>query len=471
MKCKHCNNELDPGILVCPHCGTDNGDAQPVESAQKAEKGKLILMVCGIAAVALLGVGLIMITLFGVKGGWEKTETTQTLEADPTTLPGATTQPGPTEYVPGEGFLKHQSYTVDQDKADAMADEVIATVGEYGLTNRQAQMYYWMQFYDVWNYYYSQYGGYTPYYINLDYTQPFQDQAVPGDTMNWDQYLMESAVHTWHRYQVLAQLARDKGYTVDEEILEQLEETNTAMNALAQENNLQSADELIAREMGEGVTMKEYLGYLELYLLGEKYFAELYAGIPVTDEQIETYFAENIEDMELQGITKESGNVADVRHILIIPEGGTQTEDSYYLSYTDAEWAAGLARAQAVLDEWKAGEATEASFAALTGKYTEDTGYESNGGLYLDILADSNYVTNFKNWAVSADRKQGDCEIVQTEYGYHVMYLVNTEVAWVRFAREGYKSEYCSDVINAAAEQLPVTIDYDRIGIASVSFE
>ena len=37
---------------------------------------------------------------------------------------------------------------------------------------------------------------------------------------------------------------------------------------------------------------------------------------------------------------------------------------------------------------------------------------------------DSSYVDNFLNWSIDADRKKGDAEVIETEFGYHVMYYV-----------------------------------------------
>ena len=64
------------------------------------------------------------------------------------------------------------------------------------------------------------------------------------------------------------------------------------------------------------------------------------------------------------------------------------------------------------------------SFAALVKEKTDDSGSKSTGGLYEDISAGSNYVENFRNWAIDDTRKAGDTGIVDTEYGYHIMYYV-----------------------------------------------
>ena len=111
----------------------------------------------------------------------------------------------------------------------------------------------------------------------------------------------------------------------------------------------------------------------------------------------------------------------NVRHILVAFEGGT-TDSNGVTTYSDEEKAAALAGAEDILAQWKAGEATEDSFAALATENTDDTASAETGGLYEDISPASSYVTAFKEWALDSSRKPGDTGIVETEYGYHVMY-------------------------------------------------
>lgn len=114
--------------------------------------------------------------------------------------------------------------------------------------------------------------------------------------------------------------------------------------------------------------------------------------------------------------------LSNVRHILAAFEGGTQDETAGTTTYSDEEKAAAKAEAEEILAEWKAGDATEDSFAELANTKSDD-GNGTTGGLYENISPDSSYVTNFKNWALE-DHKPGDTGIIETEYGYHVMYYV-----------------------------------------------
>ena len=109
-----------------------------------------------------------------------------------------------------------------------------------------------------------------------------------------------------------------------------------------------------------------------------------------------------------------------VRHILIKAEADENG------AYTDEAKAAAKARAEEILAEFNAGDKSEDSFAALAEKYSEDTGSNTNGGLYEDIVKGT-MVEEFDAFCF-AGHKSGDTGIVYGESptyaGYHVMYYV-----------------------------------------------
>lgn len=116
----------------------------------------------------------------------------------------------------------------------------------------------------------------------------------------------------------------------------------------------------------------------------------------------------------------------NVRHILITPEGGTK-DDNGNTTYSDEEMAAAKAEAEALLKQWQEGEATEDSFIALAKEKSDDTGSKDSGGLIEDIHRDSSLVENFRAWAIDSSRKVGDTGIVESSYGYHIMYYVGED--------------------------------------------
>ena len=114
--------------------------------------------------------------------------------------------------------------------------------------------------------------------------------------------------------------------------------------------------------------------------------------------------------------------LANVRHLLVKFEGGTQDEDGHTV-YSDAEKATAKEAAEKFLKEWTDGEATEDSFIELVKEHSDD-GSAAEGGLFEDIHKQSDYVPTFRSWAIDETRKAGDTGVIESEYGYHVMYYV-----------------------------------------------
>ena len=113
----------------------------------------------------------------------------------------------------------------------------------------------------------------------------------------------------------------------------------------------------------------------------------------------------------------------NVRHILVSFEGGTTDSNTNVTTYSDEEKAAAKEKAEELLNQWKSGDATEDSFAALATENSTDPGSVENGGLYESIYP-GQMVAAFNDWCFDESRKSGDTGIVETNYGYHVMYFV-----------------------------------------------
>ena len=125
-----------------------------------------------------------------------------------------------------------------------------------------------------------------------------------------------------------------------------------------------------------------------------------------------------------QGREDHKYQSVDVRHILVKFAKADKNDKS--TTYTQAEKDTAKKKAEELLDQWKKGEkVNEDSFAALAKEKSEDTGSKSNGGLYEDVYK-GRMVKPFEDWCFDKDRKAGDTGVVETEYGYHVMYFVET---------------------------------------------
>ena len=115
------------------------------------------------------------------------------------------------------------------------------------------------------------------------------------------------------------------------------------------------------------------------------------------------------------GSSENKDPMANVRHLLV-----------KYADETEEAKAEAKATAEGYLKTWKEGEATEESFIELVQKYSMDSSAD-NGGLFEDIYPGASYVPNFLNWSIDPARKVGDVDVIDSEYGYHVMYYVGDD--------------------------------------------
>lgn len=128
---------------------------------------------------------------------------------------------------------------------------------------------------------------------------------------------------------------------------------------------------------------------------------------------------------------------SNVRHILIsFTDNASSSSEA-----TDEQKKAAKASADKIYKEWKSGAKTEDSFAALAKEKSKDTGSAADGGLISGITSSANYVEAFRNWATDSSRKVGDTGIVESEYGYHIMYYSGSDYAWKSAIRSAKASE------------------------------
>ena len=83
------------------------------------------------------------------------------------------------------------------------------------------------------------------------------------------------------------------------------------------------------------------------------------------------------------------------------------------------------ADAEQILADFLAGDAAESDFAALAATKSTDSGTASDGGRMSNIRKGQT-VQAFEDWCFDPGRQSGDTGIIESEYGYHVMYFVET---------------------------------------------
>lgn len=74
-----------------------------------------------------------------------------------------------------------------------------------------------------------------------------------------------------------------------------------------------------------------------------------------------------------------------------------------------------------VLKLWRDGEATDSSMKALMDEY----GADQAGGALYELYYPENYIPEIASWCLDPSRMAGDTTILETEYGYAIVYIVS----------------------------------------------
>ena len=452
MNCKFCNAELPEGLTLCPACGKENMDdvaetaaeevieetAEEVieeETAETAEEPKkkapkwlVALAIVGAIAIAcVLGAAI----FFGIKSS-----------------------------TPPAG-----SYSVSDSKATKERDTVIATVGDVELTNSALQVYYWQAI----NEYQSSYGYYMDSSV-LDFTKPLDEQFYDEEAgITWQKYFLDSALNSWSRYAALNMQAKEADYQLSEEMQAYVESLPTQIQNMATSYGYDTVAAMLEDDMGAASDEAGYLEYLHVNIYAGQYMDSLYESLIPGMDEIEAYYAENEATLNAQGIAKDGGVTVDVRHILFCPEGGTVDENGNTV-YSEAEWELCRVKAQELLDKWSADSGTEEGFAQFAMEYTEDPGSMSTGGLYTDVYV-GQMVAPFEDWCFDASRQYGDTGLVQTDYGYHIMYFVGSHELWISNVSDLLVYERSMNMVNEAAAKWPATIHDNKIVLSTITLE
>lgn len=159
--------------------------------------------------------------------------------------------------------------------------------------------------------------------------------------------------------------------------------------------------------------------------------------------------------MVFNGRYRDETPTVNVRHILVAAtnedDPATADVDESTETPTDEAFAAAEKKAQDLLAQWKSGEATEESFAALVADNSADAGSSSNGGLYENVY-EGRMISTFNDWIFDEARQAGDTGLVKntesSTQGWHIIYFVgHDEPVWVTNVRQAMWSEELQETV------------------------
>ncbi|MDR0249347.1 MAG: peptidyl-prolyl cis-trans isomerase [Oscillospiraceae bacterium] len=148
----------------------------------------------------------------------------------------------------------------------------------------------------------------------------------------------------------------------------------------------------------------------------------------------------------LEKSRNEEVTAADTRHILkIFPEhdGDEPTEEQSEATKTAA---------REVSDAWREKGGTERAFAELAAAESDDTGTKFSGGFYSFTKGDA--VAEYNDWTFDPLRREGDAELVKTQYGWHIIYFIGAYENWSAQAQKSLQDTAFTELFEARGAEI-----------------
>ena len=242
------------------------------------------------------------------------------------------------------------------------------------------------------------------------------------ETLTWEEYLFEETEKQIQDSYIFEDLALAAGMTLSAEDQEIVASYYEKIQTQADMYGL-SFDDFLKSMFGVHASKEMLDPVLNRLILFNTYLMDLREGYTFTDAELEAYYAEH-------QASYLNIDIPTVRHILFKATVGV----SGAVDATEEELAAAEALANAAFmkittydDMVAIGDA-----ALADGSAAEATEYTFKPG---------EMVAPFEEWSYDTTRVPGDKGIVQTEYGFHVMYFVSEEKDWIVDAKNNLTEE------------------------------
>ena len=365
------------------------------------------------------------------------------------------------------------------------------------------------------NTYINQMGSYLGY-MGLDVNSDFSKQEY-ADGLTWKDNFDEMTVEALKTNKALKADAEANGFTYDSSA--EAEEFKSSLKDAAKEAGV-SSGKYVKQVYGQYATVSAVEGYVRESAMLTAYSNYLTEKFAPTDEEIQSYYDENsadyetvsyymsqfiaevgddateeeienamndassdaleaVNDIVASGDYYENQKKSDVDEAIVNwlfyeeRQEGDQTvfpdeeNHTYYAlrfvnrqkdeeSTVNAHVIMTQDDGQAILDEWSAGEATEASFINLWKEHSADTSMPD--GLYKNIKS-SGLDAELSGWLFDGARQAGDTSCISVEStgtNYVVYYVGEGDPSWMADIKSTLSTDAKSNYINSLTENVTV---------------
>ena len=239
----------------------------------------------------------------------------------------------------------------------------------------------------------------TPVYTEDELATDYAADPNAYDTVDYRVFAVTDALFDEEDEEKLADLKK----TAADELLAAAEEGDEAFIQAAYDHASEDTKE---NYEDDSYTLRTDVGHSDSDLSNWLFESDRKTGDATCVETSGTYYVAIFESRDTHDYA-----LPNARHILISVSDTTDEE----------AMATAKETAEKLLAEYEAGEHTEDAFAAIgDAAYADGTAAES--ARYEDITP-GQMVEDFENWCFDASRQVGDTGIVESTYGYHVMYF------------------------------------------------
>lgn len=221
------------------------------------------------------------------------------------------------------------------------------------------------------------------------------------DGKSYFDIFVEDALEESRQFMIQLQVFSEKeGWPTEDEIKTLTDSAKSYLSQMYQYygSSVGAANEGEMAQKGYNMTYDDLIEYFTLTSTLQKFKSNLQSKVTVSDDELTEFYKEN----------ESQYRQVQVRHSLFKTE-----------KMDDEEKAALRDEVQALVDQYNEGKLTMDEIVAKS-EDVDSTGKPNEDGYYT-VDSTSNFVKEFKEWALNREAASNEIAIVESEFGYHVM--------------------------------------------------
>ena len=257
--------------------------------------------------------------------------------------------------------------------------------------------------------------------LREQYMESDDEDAEP---VSYHDYFLQQAMETLTRVAALENAAEEAGYTLTEEDAASVETRMDSARASAEQSGFSNLGSYLQASVGRYMTAAAYRACVERDVLVSSFQQAYSDSLEVTDDDLETYYGENADDLDSY----------DYRYILVSGAAESTTDEEGNTVEPTAEeeeaaMAAAEQKARNFMTAVMAAEDREAAFIELAPDYVSEANQESyaedpDRSLSSGTVG-SNLNSTYASWLQDSARTAGDIEVFEGSSSYYVVMFLD----------------------------------------------